>query len=350
MGSNPTGGAVARGEGSYVFITSRVGRLVAAVGTVGALTGGLIAISASPALAAGSLTNVSWTVSNNTTNVDAAGNTATYTWNFTTATTASLATVTMTVPTGTTGASLAVTAYGIGSDTATASLSGTTVTVTLTGGASIAAGTAVSMAVSGFTNGTQTGSVTSTIQTAASSTIDNGQASATFANNTTSVSVVVPDSLTFTNNKTSVTLTPVPNTPAVEGPNPATLTVATNAQNGYTLSACAGSLAGPGSNTIPQQQSSVASLTGSAFGAQASVTGSAGASIASPWSGTNFIGYAATCSNTATGGGAPSSPVVTNTGPTNLDTVQIANAASVSATQAAGTYTGTINYLVTPSY
>ena len=314
------------------------------------MVGGGLVLSESPAFATnGSLTGVSWSVSNNTANVAAEGNAATYTWAFTTATTLTLTSITFKVTTGTTGASLTVPGlYGLGGDSASAALTGTTATLTLTGGASIAAGTSVEVAIAGFTNGTATGSKLTTVTTSDGTNTDSGTASTNFANNTTSVTVIVPESLTFTNNKSSITLTPVPGTPAVEQ-TPATLTVSTNARSGYTLSACAASLSDGHSNTIPQQSTVVAGLTGSAFGATASVSGGS-ASLQSPWSSSTYIGYAATCSVTPTGGGAPSSPLVAYAGPTSGDTITPTNAASISATQAAGTYTGTINYLLTPGY
>ena len=325
-------------------------RFLAGTFLVAAVAGGGLVLSETPAFATnGSLTGVTWTVSNNTANVVAEGNSATYTWAFTTATTLNLTSITFTVPTGTTGASLTVPGlYGLGVDTATASLSGGTVTLTLSGNAPIAAGTSVEVAIAGFTNGTVTGSQLTTVTTSDGTNTDSGTASATFANNTTSVTVIVPESLTFTNNKSSITLTPVPGIPAVES-SPATLTVSTNARNGYTLSACATTLSDGHSNTISQQATAVASLSGSAFGAKASVSGGS-AAVQAPWTASTYIGYAATCSATPILGGAPSSPVVTDAGPTTLDTLTITNAVSISAIQAADTYTATINYLLTPSY
>lgn len=350
-----TGTPVKKGREDTLSTKRRIARIAVALTTMGTLSGAALAFSAAPAFAAGgSLANVSWSVSNNTTNQNAATtNTATYTWAFTTATTATLTTIDLTVPSGTTGSSLGVTAYGLGGASVTAALASGTVTATLTGGGSIAAGTPVELVITGFTNGTTTGSQTSTVTTNdASGAVDTGTTNAIdFANNTTAVTVQVPQSLTFTNNKTAITLLPVPNTPAVEA-NPATLTVSTNAQSGYTLSACSGSLSGPGAATIGQQQSAVSSLSGSSFGASASVSaGSVGSpSVQTPWASGTYIGYAGTCSATGTGGGAPSSPVVSDSGPASLDTLTLTNSASVSATQQAGTYTGTINYLVTPSY
>ena len=310
-------------------LAQRAAHILAALAALVAPTVGGTALGTSPTFATtGSLSSVSWTISNSASNV---GNAAAYTWDFTTATTAKLTSATMTVPSGTTGSSLNVIAYGLGKDTASVTLVGAMVTVTLSGGAPIVAGTEIELAVAGFNNGTATGSQTSTVTiNDQAGVVGTGKASTVFAGNTTSVTVIVPESLTITDNEPSITLLPVPGTPDVEGFSSTTLTVATNVTGGYTLNVCAAPFIG-GPRGIPQQ-SSMAALSDFVFGTKVFVTGGP-AVVKRLWSPKDYIGHAATCL------------IVVDNKPTSLGTLTMTNTV-VSATQAAGT----INYLVAPSF
>lgn len=326
----------------------RVPGLLAAA-LVSLLTVGAIGLSSTSAQASGTLSSVAMAVSNNATSATG----VTYTWNFTTATAATLTSLTMTVPAGTTGTSLTAgaTAYGLLNCTITSpTLSSGTVTVTLSGCASIPASTPVSISVSGFTNtATKTVAFASAVATSTGTVVDAGTAvtGVDFDSNLTQVTVVVPESLTFLNGNETITLLPIPGSPTPATASPVTLTVKTNAASGYTLRGCVLSPIGIGAtaNTIPQL-STPGALTGSAFGAQASVTG-VGASLAGSWAsanGASYLGYDSLCT------GGTRSVISQNSGPTNGDVLTLTNAATISATQAAGTYTGVITYQVVPSF
>jgi hypothetical protein len=336
-------------------------RLLVAAAAVSTLTVGAVALTGAPAFASGTLTSVNMAVSNNAGSLGGVTNTGIYSWNFTTGTTGTLTSLSFTVPANTVGASLALngTTFGLtGCTVGTPTLATTTVTVPLTSCASIPAATPVAISISGFTNtSSATGNFSSVASTFTGASVLNDTGTVTtpvnFANNTTGVTVIVPDSLTFTNGNTAITLLPVPGVIATSTAVP--LTVSTNARSGYTLSGCVTAAntitSSPSLATIPQASNTavaplpVSGLT-SAFGAQATITGS-GATLQALWAATttnNYLGYAATCGTT--GGQKISS----NAGPTTGDVLTLNNAVGISATQTAGTYTGTITYQVSPSY
>jgi hypothetical protein len=324
--------------------------LAAAAVAAASLAGGVIALTGGGASAA-TLTHVSLSVSNNAANVAGSGttNTAIYTWAFTTKTVATFNKITFSVPAGTSG-TLTPTVYGItGCTTKTAAVATTLVTLTLAGCAATAATSPVEVSISGFKNGTAATTGTSTITTyAATVAKDTGRASYTFANNTTAVTVTVPDSLTFTNSATAVTLLPIPGGAQVTA-TALTLKVKTNAKTGYKLTGCVvgtNKIKNGTGNTIPQQATAVTTLaTGvSAFGAKAAVSGTGG-TLGATWSTTKYLGYGTACAAT-TG----HSTIMKSTGPVATNTLTLTNAARLAATQAAGTYSGTISYQLTPSY
>jgi hypothetical protein len=328
----------------------RKGSFLAAAAVAAAGLTGVIALTGGGASAA-TLTHVSLSVSNNAANVTGSSttNTAVYTWAFTTKTAATLTKITFSVPAGTSG-TLAPTVYGItGCTTKTAALATTLVTLTLAGCSATAATTPVEVSISGFKNGTVTTTGTSTITTYAVTVAkDTGKASYTFANNTTAVTVTVPDSLTFTNSTTAVTLLPIPGGAQVTA-TPMTVKVKTNAKTGYKLTGCVigtNKIKNGTGATIPQQATAATTLaTGvTAFGAKAAASGT-GATLGATWSTTKYLGYSTTCTATTT-----HSTIMKSTGPVATNTLTLTNAARLSATQAAGTYSGTISYQLTPSY
>jgi hypothetical protein len=292
-----------------------------------------------------------------TANAPATNNIGTYTWTFTTSTAivagaTGLTQITATVPATTVGTPTVATTYGLGTCTtgsATDSSGTVTIPVTCTSQA-IAAGTTIQLQLTGFTNPTATGASTSAVTlytTVGHLAGDTGTSnSVTFASNSTAINVLVPDSLTFTNNKpSSISLVPVPGAAGIEA-NPGTLVVATNAHLGFTLAGCSSSLSGPGT-AIPLLGSSVASATflaqaTSGWGAEASVSGGA-ATLQNGWLATSYLGYGVNCSLTAYN-------IIHDTGPTAGDTLTLTNGAAISALQDSGTYTGFVNYLVTPSF
>ena len=339
----------------------RMGRIAGAVLITAALAGGAMVLTALPASAA-ALTSVAWSVGNNassTANAPATSNTGTYTWTFTTTTAiiagaSGLTQITATVPATTTGTPTVATSYGLGTCTtgAVTNASGTvTIPVTCTSQA-ITAGTTIQLQLTGFTNPTTSTAGTSAVTlftTAGHTTGDTGTSnSVTFTSNSTAINVIVPDSLTFTNNKpSSISLVPLPGAAGIES-NPGTLVVATNAHNGYTLAGCSSSLAGPGtavpllSTSTPVVAATFLTQATSGWGAQASVTGGA-SSLQNAWSATGYLGYGINCSLAADN-------IIKDTGPTAGDTLTVTNGASVSSLQDTGTYTGFVNYLVTPSF
>jgi hypothetical protein len=342
----------------------KVPRLLAAAAVMSTLTVGAVALSSSPAFATGGpLTGVSLAVSNNASNFSGGGalnSGVTYTWGFTTATTGTLDQITFTVPPGTPdNASLTLpgTLSGITcSGTTTAAVSSQLVTVTLPALCSVPANTGVSIPISGFENtptpiSNSLWTSTVTTYTLPSTQVDTGTTNdVNFPNNSTGVTVVVPQSLTFTNNgPLNIGLFPVPGfvatAPAV------TVGVSTNNPNGYFLSGCVlapitdqASLLTP-KPTIPQANppSLPVAAGNTAFGAEATVAPSGGTGAPTTgWSGSTYSGYSTTCTSSG------HDVIMADAGAASGDIVTLTNAASVTAVQAAGTYTGTITYAVTP--
>ena len=143
--------------------TSTVGSYTSLVVTNGALSGGAIialdSASAGPiAFTLGALINPVWSVSSS-----AIGDRpVAYSYSFTTATTARPTSVTMTVPPGTSGTpAVRVTGLSAG----TVALAGNVLTYSITNPVSIAAGTPVSLTVSGITNTSIVGTFSSQLVT-----------------------------------------------------------------------------------------------------------------------------------------------------------------------------------------
>jgi len=284
---------------------------------------------------AGSLTNMSWASSSNVINATSQQ----YAWNFTTATTGTIASVTFTVPAATAGTAATVAVYGLGAGTWSGPTAGV-ITYTVTSPQSVNNGVNIYVAVNGITNTSATGAFSSVITTKTSvpATIDSGTAnSITFANGTTAVTVIVPESMTFANNTTAFTMLPVPGGSAVT--QAVQLSVQTNAKSGYTLSASNTALTN-GTTTIAEMGTGgAASLTIDQFAAQGAATG--GASMVAAYGSSHYVGYGSSATTIATDGSA--------TGATT-DTVTLTNALQIDYAIADGTYASTITYTVTPSY
>lgn len=323
----------------------RAGLALAATITLGAL-GGLV----QPAGAtSGALSQVSWSASN--TQVGATG--STYTFQFTTGTTGTISSVTTTVPVDTAGTLSGVVNYGIGAGTAT--LSGGTLTYAVTTPATVASGTQVSIAVGGLTNTATAQSFASTIATNTDAGVldsysgtDGVASTLAFGAGATDVTAVVAKSLLFSNDTPpggfTWQLDPAVNTTASSAVH---LSVKTNAGQGYSLAVDdTGLRAGSYQIGAAPSGGTATAPPANAFGYSASLTGG-GNSLAAVQpvglSGGKYIGY--------TDAGSPTT-VVSASKPTGNsgDSVTITNAMTVDYSAPAGTYTDTINYVVTPTY
>ncbi len=317
-------------------------RIAVLVATLVAITG-LIGLTPASAFA-GTLTKTSWAVSNSQT----AKTGVTYSYAFTTATSAALSTITMTVPTGTGGTVAAGTVYGIGAGTV--SLAGTTLTYTITTPATVAAGLPVYISFTGLTNTSTAGSYTSTITTKAGATTEDTATTAavTFGSKSTGVTVTVGQTLTFTNNTPSFSLVVDPTSLNNVQSQAVVLTVQTNAASGYTLAASDTGLSRTSpAFTIPAVTSGpttgVATFPSNGWGASATLTtgGTDGATLAAGLSGGQFVGYPTTAAN-----------FLTATGPTGTtaDTLTLTDQVAVDYSVPDGTYSDTITYVATPSF
>jgi hypothetical protein len=303
----------------------------------------LLLLAAAPAFAAGTLTTMSWTVSNSQT-----GKTGiTYAFAFKTASSASISKVTMTVPAGTAGAVAAGTVYGVGAGTI--SLVGTTLTYNVTTPVIIPANIPVYISFTNLTNTTISNNYTSLISTFnGGAGVDTGTTPQVyFGLSQTGVTTSVGQTLTFSNDTPSFSLAVDPTGLSLSQAQAVTLTVKTNAHAGYTLAAydtgmaqgvvytIAAVTAGPGTGlgTFPAK----------GFGAQATMTtgGTDGATLAAGLAGSNWVGYP-----------LAGATFLSATGPTGTtaDTLVLNNQVDVDYTVPAGTYTDTINYVATPSY
>lgn len=291
----------------------------------------------------GVLDPVDWQVSNSQTGATA----ATYSWTFTTATSATLGKMTFTVPSGTALSSPTETVYGLSGTSYSVALSGTTVTLTITGGGTVPAGTNVAVVIDGFTNTTTAGTYTSTVSTfnTSGTAVDSGVSknSVTFGSSGTKATVVVAKSLQFTNDTPSFTLAAFPDAGTVT--HTVNLGVRTNA-TGYTLSACASSLKDTAGKTLPEASSLGASSLKNTFGVRSALSPSPNSRAALQGAfatAGNYVGLRS-CSSAVNVSAATAA-----TGNTP-DALALTYATSINYGQPAGTYTGTITYTATPTY
>jgi len=308
------------------------------------LVGALLVVGSAPAGAA-TLTNVSWSVSNNqigATNVS-------YTYSFKTATTGVIKTITFAVSgSGLAGTPTIVRAYGIGAGTV--ARAGQTITYTVTSAVSVSAGIPIYIEFGGNTNSATTGPYTTTVttQTSVPATIDTATSpSVTLAANNTAITANVAKSLTATLNTTAFEADLDPSLPVLADQSfPVTLTVQTNANSGYTVAvndlATGLQSTSTGNPTIAKvsagKASSVAWPGAPTWGYTLSATG---ATADAAFSASKFAGY-------VPGG----ETVATRSGPTGgtTDTITITNRFAIDYSVATGTYTDTVTYTVTPNY
>ena len=294
-----------------------------------------------------------------------------YTWSFAgpSGNTTVVDKIKLTLPTGTTGVPSAPIIYGLPTGCSYSfDAAGTTITLTndVANACVITDSNTLGITLDGLKN-PAAGSLTTRVEMDSATPTDlaDGSASVSIAPTSTSVSIMVPESLTFTNNRTDIQMMAFPGGDPVKAP-AVNLTVVTNAAGGYKLNGCVTSdhqLTFSGSTattppTIPQAKTSAATELNTTvvstdpaynpgFGAAASLTGT-NAVLASPWSGTGsnaVLGYDASC--TDTGGDAL---IASNPGPTNGDTLSLVNSVKLPGTQQGGRYTGEIDYTVTPTY
>lgn len=309
-----------------------------------ALAACVLAWTAAPAKAA-TLTNISWSVTNN--QVSATG--VTYSYNFTTATAGTIKTITFVVSGSGLGGTPTITkVYGIGAGTV--SRSGQTITYTVTTAAAVAAGIPIYIELGGMTNTSTAGTYTTAVSTLTSTptTIDTGTSpSKSISANNTAVTVTLAKSLTFTESTTAFELDMDPTLPALADQTATVaLTVQTNANSGYTLSVAdnaTGLQSSSTGNPVLQRVStgkSTAVTWPAAPGWGYTVTGT-GATIDPAFTGPKYAGYNST-----------GDTIATRTGPTgaSADTINIANRVAVDYSLAAGTYSDTVTYTVTPNY
>ena len=310
-----------------------------------AIVGSMLAFGTSAAQAA-ALTNVNWSVTNN----QVSATNVTYSYNFKTATTGIIKTITFAVSgAGLGGAPAIVKNYGIGAGTVSRSTQ--TITYTVTSAVSVSSGIPIYIELSGLTNSSTAGSYTTSIttQTSAPATIDGPTVSntVTLAANNTAVTVTVDKSLTFTSDTQSYTLAMDPGLPALaDQTQNVVLTVLTNANSGYTLTVndnAAGLQSSSTGNPVIAKVSSgkATSVTwpgGDKFGYTVTTTG---ATADAAFSGSKYAGYV--------GAGEQIASRANATGAT-ADTITIANRVSIDYGAQAGDYTDTVTYTVTPNY
>ena len=298
---------------------------------------------------AAALTDTTWSVSNN--QAGAAG--VTYTFELTTATSGTIKSVTATVPTGTVVGTVGFgQVWGLGAGTA--GFADTTLTYTLTTAQTVEANVPLYIEFTGLTNTTTAGAATSTVTTNDSTptAIDTAtSASVSFGAASTAVTVQIPKSLTFTNDTPSFTMQLDPSLTALSTVSKAvTVTVTTNAGQGYTLAAKDTGLIS-GSNTITFASTGVATGVASAsfaantIGVSATKTIAGGSLAAIQGAGLavsgNYVGY--------TTGGETFLSASKPTGNT-ADSLVLTNRVKIDYNTPAGTYTDTITYTATPTY
>ncbi|HXW33569.1 MAG TPA: hypothetical protein VEJ87_03255 [Acidimicrobiales bacterium] len=309
-----------------------------------ALAGGLLTVASAPA-SAGTPTNINWALTNN--QVGATG--VTYSYSFTTATTGIIKTITYTVSGAGLGGTPAIGhSYGIGAGSV--AIAGQTITYTVTNAVSVSAGIPIYIEFTGMTNSSTAGSYTTTIttKTAAAATIDTGTTPAiNLAANNTAVTVSVGKSLTFTINNTAYELDMDPSLPVLADQSfTVGLTVLTNAHSGYTLvvndNATGLQSSASGGPVIPKVSTGKATAVAwpGAPNWGYTVTGT-GATIDPDFSGGKYAGYTSAGEEIASRSGA--------TGAT-ADTITITNQVAIDYSVAAGIYTDTLTYTVTPNY
>jgi hypothetical protein len=302
------------------------------------------------------LTNTTWSVSNSQTGATD----VTYTYEFTSATSGTIASVTAAIPDGATGASIGSgTVYGLGTGQATFTAGAADgdpeiLTYTINSPTVVGADVPLYIEFTGLTNSTTAGEISSTVTTqdATPVTIDTATSPiVTFGAASTAVTVEVPQSLTFENDTPSFELQLDPALAELSTVSKdVVLEVRTNAGQGYTLTAKNAGLKTGANAPVPAaytiaDASSTPTLTqaDNTFGFTAALAvNSAGSSALDTLGvGNEFVGYSTTAAD-----------LLTATGPTGntADVLTITNQVKINFATPAGTYTDTITYVATPTY
>jgi len=312
---------------------------------------GLSVATAQKAQAAGTLTNISWAVSDN----QAAATAVDYGFSFTTATSGIIKTMTFTISGGTlAGTPAIVTNYGISAGTV--GLAANVITYTVTTPVTIPAGIPIFLELSGLTN-PAAGSYTEAIVTklASTATIDSGTSPAVvIAASNTAKTIVVAESLVFTLDTAAFTFNMDPSLPALaEQSHVSNITVLTNANSGYSLTV-ADNATGlectcTGNPAIPDVSSAMATavafpgapVSAAGYNVTGTGVGDAGFVVNAHFAGSKYAGY--------TNAG---DVVVTSSTPTGAtaNTIAITDETAIDYASSAGSYTDTITYTVTPNY
>jgi len=311
-----------------------------------ALVAGVVgSVSQATPAGAATLTNVSWSVSNN----QISATSVSYAYSFTAATTGTIKSITFVVS----GAGLAGTPaiarnFGIGAGSV--AISGQTITYTVTSAVSVTAGIPIYLEFSGLTNsGTATSYTTVvTTRTATPATIDSATSpTVTLAANNTAVTIAVAKSLSFSINSTAFELDLDPSLPALADQTSSVgLTVQTNANSGYTLSVADSSTglqsAAAGNPTITKVSTGKAtSVTWPGAPKYGYTVTGTGATIDTAFSGSKYAGY--------TNAGEQIASRTNSTGGT-ADTITIANRVAIDYTVPAQVFSDSVTYTVTPNY
>ncbi len=314
---------------------NRLARFIAVLALV------LVALVVNPGVVqAAPLTNVSIALSNN----QISQTSVTYTWQFTTATIGTVASVNMTVPSGTGGTPAIASNYGISAGSV-GSITANTITYTVTTPASIASGTPILIAISGLTNTSTAGSYTSTVTTLTSTptTIDSATtASFDIAATGVSVATTVAKSLTFTIDASSLTFLLDPSLSGLTSVSKTVnLTVKTNAVSGYSVSVKSSAADLHTSLTAFSANKAAPATWGSAVDKWGYTVSGTGCTVDSAFSGTKYAGF-------TTDGEA----IFTASGPTGetAHTAAMVVKIAIDYAAAAGTYTPSLTFTATPTY
>jgi hypothetical protein len=336
-------------ENAETGLTNRMGgrfRRSTALLSVMALAS-TISVLMAPAASAATLTNTSWTVTNN----QVSATPVSYDYSFKTATTGTIKTITFVVSGAGVGGSATPTIvknYGIGAGTA--ARVGQTITYTVTGAVSISASIPIYVEFSGLTNSGTAGSYTTAITTNTNvpAVIDGptNTSPVTLAASNTAVTVTIAKSATFTIDTTAFTLAMDPSLPALADQSQTVgLTVLTNANSGYTLTV--------GDST---------GLKSSSTGTPVIAAVSAGKATSLAWPGADKFGYTVTATGATADGAfsaskyagyvAAGEQVASRANPTGgtADTISIINRVAIDYGAPAGDFTDTITYTMTPNY
>ncbi|MDQ6671864.1 MAG: hypothetical protein M3069_14190 [Chloroflexota bacterium] len=315
---------------------------------------------------AASLTNATWSVSNSQTSATG----VTYAYNFTTATSGLIATITMTVPTGTAGTPAIAQNFGIGAGSV--ARSGTTITYTVTTPALVAAGISIYIELSGLTNTGTAGFNSSTITTqlALAVTIDSATTnSVNFGSGTVAATIQVAKATVFSIDTNSFTmlLDPVTNQSATRAIN---LGVSSNAKSGYNLQCQVNQQPTNGGVSLAAYQTNMAAAAAwasggaSKFGYAIALTnnGASGSpALGGALSSTNYAGFTTAGENCATATAGTGNPLGTTSALTGCTSAAglcdraahywaMTVKAAADYTTGAGQYTANVILTVTPSY